>query len=147
MSGSADAGIVDVPVTKVWEQLNSDARSVLIDVRTRAEWNYVGIPDLSGVGKKPILMEWQSFPDGTVDTAFAERLAAVLEAEHVGKDAELFFICRSGVRSKAAAQAMTKAGYMRCRNVADGFEGPLDPARQRSRLAGWKAAGLAWAQG
>ncbi len=147
MSASADARIEDVPVTVVWERLKSDAGAVLVDVRTRAEWTYVGVADLSAIGKKPVLIEWQSFPDSTVDVGFADRLAALLAAEKVGKDAEVFFICRSGVRSKAAAQAMTRAGFTHCRNVADGFEGQLDPSRHRSRLGGWKAAGLAWAQG
>lgn len=147
MGVSAEARIEEVSPTEVWERLERDAKAVLVDVRTRAEWNYVGVADLSAIGKKPILLEWQSFPDSTVDPAFTDKLAALLANEPAGKETEIFFICRSGVRSKAAAQAMTKAGYTRCRNVADGFEGPLDPSRHRGRQAGWKAAGLAWAQG
>ena len=147
MGVSAEARIEEVAPALVWERLQRDAKAVLVDVRTRAEWNYVGVPDLSAIGKKPILVEWQSFPDSTVDRAFTEKLETLLTSESVGKDVEIFFICRSGVRSKAAAQAMTKAGFLRCHNVTDGFEGPLDPSRHRGRLAGWKAAGLAWAQG
>lgn len=143
-AGAVD--VTDVAVKDVWNRLSRDAGAVLVDVRTRAEWSYVGLPDLSQIGKKPILVEWQSFPSGAVDPAFTERLQALLDAEHVGKDAEIFFLCRSGVRSKAAAQAMMRAGYRHCHNVADGFEGPLDPSRQRGRQAGWKAAGLAWVQ-
>jgi rhodanese-related sulfurtransferase len=63
------------------------------------------------------------------------------------KDSELFFICRSGGRSKMAAQALSALGFTRCRNVKDGFEGPLDPDRHRGGLGGWKAAGLPWSQG
>lgn len=147
MAGTTDTQVEDVPVTVVWERLKSDAQAVLVDVRTRAEWNYVGVPDLSSIGKKPFLVEWQTYPDGLVNAAFADRLGAMLDAERVGRDQDIFFICRSGVRSKAAAHAMMQAGYMHCHNVADGFEGPLNPSRQRGRLAGWKAAGLAWAQG
>ena len=147
MGVSAEARIEEVSPTVVWERLQSDAKAVLVDVRTRAEWNYVGVADLSAIGKKPVLIEWQTFPDSAVDQAFTEKLTALLTSETVGKDAEIFFICRSGVRSKAAAQAMTKAGFSRCRTVTDGFEGPLDPSRHRGRLAGWKAAGLPWAQG
>jgi rhodanese-related sulfurtransferase len=147
VGASLDARIESVPVTAVWERLERDDKAVLVDVRTHAEWTYVGVADLSSIGKKPILFEWQSYPDGKVDPAFAERLSNILDSSGVQKDAQIFFICRSGVRSKAAARTMIEAGYQHCHNVADGFEGPMDPSRQRGRLAGWKAAGLAWVQG
>jgi rhodanese-related sulfurtransferase len=133
-------------VKDVWERLKSDPKAVLIDVRTRAEWTYVGLPELSTIGKRPLLIEWQTFPDNRVDPQFTDRLGKMLTEAGAAKDAELFFICRSGGRSRSAAQAMAAEGYTRCRNVADGFEGPLDPNRRRGR-AGWKAAGLPWAQG
>lgn len=147
MGASTDAIIADVPVTAVWERLKGDAEAVLVDVRTRAEWTYVGVPDLTALGKQLLLVEWQTYPDGAIDPGFVDKLANELSSRRVGKNAEIFFICRSGARSKSAAQALTKAGYTRCRNVADGFEGPLDPSRQRGRQGGWKAAGLAWVQG
>lgn len=139
--------IDDVDVARVWERLRSDPGSVLIDVRTRAEWAFVGIPDLTSAGKQPVLVEFQTFPDNREDPRFAERLIASLNEMSTSKDAELFFICRSGSRSKRAALAMVAAGYSRCRNVADGFEGPLDSDHHRGRAGGWKAAGLPWAQG
>ncbi|MCL4768507.1 MAG: rhodanese-like domain-containing protein [Hyphomicrobiaceae bacterium] len=139
--------IVDVDVREVWRRLKEDRGTVLVDVRTRAEWAYVGLADLSSIGKRPILIEWQTFPDNRVDSRFVERLSDVLEVAGVGQQAELFFICRSGGRSKMAAQAAEAAGYAACRNVAGGFEGPLDADRHRGRTAGWKAAGLPWAQG
>ena len=79
--------------------------------------------------------------------AIAGGAGAALGATRAKKDAELFFICRSGVRSRMAAEAMANAGYGRCRNVADGFEGPLDANRHRGQVAGWKSAGLPWVQG
>jgi len=136
VSATADARVENVSVTEVWGRLKSDAKAVLVDVRTRAEWTYVGVPDLTSVGKRPIFVEWQSFPDGSVDGHFTEHLDAELAAGGTGREDEIFFICRSGARSSAAAKAMTGAGYMRCRNVADGFEGPLDPSRHRGQLAG-----------
>ncbi|HEX7074092.1 MAG TPA: rhodanese-like domain-containing protein [Hyphomicrobiaceae bacterium] len=139
--------IVDVDVRDVWKRLKEEPAAVLIDVRTRAEWAYVGLPDLSSIGKQPILIEWQTFPDNRVDPDFVDRLSSMLETAGVDKEAELFFICRSGGRSMRAAQAMAAAGYSACRNVADGFEGPLDADRHRGKAAGWKAAGLPWAQG
>jgi rhodanese-related sulfurtransferase len=116
-------------------------------VRTRAEWTYVGIPDLGPIGKRAVLVEWQIFPDQTVDARFVERLAGELKALGVQPDDDLYFICRSGSRSLAAARAMAEAGYRACHNVAGGFEGPLDDLRHRGTLGGWKASGLPWLQG
>lgn len=118
----------------------------LIDVRTAAEWAYVGSPDLKAAGREPIRLEWQVFPSMAVDPQFAAKLDAILKARGVPADAPLYFLCRSGVRSKAAAIAMTAAGYRRCFNVAGGFEGPPDGDGHRGRISGWKAAGLPWAQ-
>jgi rhodanese-related sulfurtransferase len=138
---------LDVTVGDVWSRLEADKSSVLVDVRTRAEWAFVGVPDLSKLGKQLVMTEWQSFPDNRIDAAFAARLDDILGKADVGKNAELFFICRSGGRSRMAAEAMIAAGYTRCRNVADGFEGPLDASRHRGSFAGWKSAGLPWMQG
>jgi rhodanese-related sulfurtransferase len=134
-------------VEDTWTKLKSDAGAVLVDVRTIAEWAYVGLPDLTAMGKQPVLVEWQGFPDNRLNTAFVERLTEALAQRGADRGTEIFFICRSGARSLKAAQAMAAAGYTRCRNVADGFEGPLDPERHRGRLAGWKARGLPWVQG
>jgi rhodanese-related sulfurtransferase len=139
--------IEDVPVEEVWAKLKSDANSVLVDVRTRAEWTFVGVPDLAPIGKQVLPIEWQSFPDNRVDPAFVERLREGLKIRGVDRSSELFFICRSGGRSQMAARAASAAGYSRCRNVAEGFEGPLDSNRQRGQVAGWKAKGLPWVQG
>ena len=139
--------IADVSVSDTWGRLKTDAEAVLVDVRTRAEWAFVGLPDLSALSKRPILVEWQTFPDNREDPQFAERLETALSEAGVAKDTEVFFICRSGSRSKRAAEAMTAAGFAHCRNVADGFEGPLDSDRHRGRVGGWKAEGLPWAQG
>ncbi|HEX5931904.1 MAG TPA: rhodanese-like domain-containing protein [Methyloceanibacter sp.] len=141
-----ETAVDDVDVETVWTTLQSHPRSQLVDVRTRAEWTYVGIPDLAPVGKRPVLVEWQTFPDQAIDTRFAERLAGELKALGVGLGDELFFICRSGSRSLAAAKAMAAIGYRACHNVACGFEGPLDDGRHRGAIAGWKAAGLPWQQ-
>lgn len=140
-------GVDDVPVADVWAHLKSDVAAILIDVRTRAEWVFVGLPDLSAIGKRVVTLEWQTFPDNRVDPDFPERLRGLLESAGTAKDTELFFLCRSGGRSRMAAEAMAAAGYSHCHNIAEGFEGPLDPSQQRGRLAGWKAAGLPWAQG
>lgn len=144
---TGDKAVDDVDVEAVWKTLQSHPRAQLVDVRTRAEWTYVGIPDLGPTGKRTVLVEWQTFPDQAVDPRFAERLGGELKALGVEKDDDLFFICRSGSRSLAAAKAMAAAGYRACHNVACGFEGPLDDERHRGSVKGWKAAGLPWQQG
>ena len=137
---------MDITVQQAWERLSSDKSAVLIDVRTEAEWAFVGVADLSSIGKQPLLAEWQPFPGNRMVPEFAVRLDAALTKAGVGKSSELLFICRSGGRSMMAARTMAAIGYERCRNVADGFEGQLDPVRHRGRLGGWKAAGLPWVQ-
>ncbi len=132
---------------ETWARLKRDANAVLIDVRTIAELAYVGLPDLSSINKRPVLVEWQSFPDERLNAAFVDRVTEALNSISASKDSELLFICRSGSRSLKAARAMAAVGYARCRNVTDGFEGPLDTERHRGRLAGWKAKGLPWVQG
>lgn len=140
-------GVSDVSVNETWAALQNDASAVLIDVRTQAEWAFVGVPDLSKVDKRVLTIEWQRFPDSQVDPRFAEKLDEALSELGATKQTALFFICRSGARSRAAAEVMTAAGFEQCKNVADGFEGPLDTDRHRGNSAGWKAAGLPWAQG
>lgn len=147
MSSSDGVRIADVTVREVWDRLSRDRSSVLIDVRTRAEWAYVGLPDVSSLGKQVVLVEWQTFPDNRIDAGFAAKLIEILDRSGVEKGAELFFICRSGGRSRMAAEVMVAAGYPRCRNVMEGFEGPLDSERHRGRVSGWKVAGLPWVQG
>ena len=132
----------DVMPAVAWKILSEDKAAVLIDVRTRAEWNYVGLPDLDKLAKKPALIEWQVFPSMQPNPEFVAALSAALP----DKEAPLLFICRSGARSAAAAKAMSAAGYSTCLNVAEGFEGPLDGSAKRGTAGGWKAAGLPWRQ-
>jgi rhodanese-related sulfurtransferase len=138
--------IDSLPVEETWTRLSQDLGSVLVDVRTSAEWAYVGLPDLSSIGKRPVLVEWVSFSSNNLNQAFVAQLTDALTKIGANTDTELFFLCRSGGRSLSAARAMAAAGYSRCRNVADGFEGPLDPNRHRG-TRGWKAKGLPWVQG
>ena len=135
-------GVDDVDADEVWERLAADPNAHLVDVRTQAEWVSVGVPDLTAIGKQVLMVEWMSLPDRQLNPLFVGQLGSALEKIEVGQDAELFFICRSGVRSLAAAQTMVSAGYRACHNVANGFEGPVASAGYRS--AGWRIAGLPW---
>lgn len=147
MESGASPKVDNVPVDVVWRRLVDSRDSVLIDVRTRAEWTYVGIPDVTSLGKETVLVEWQGFPGNRPNPAFVEELSERLVALGATADTELYFICRSGARSQSAALAMLNAGFTRCFNVAEGFEGPLDNARHRGAVGGWKARALPWAQG
>ncbi|MDE2239270.1 MAG: rhodanese-like domain-containing protein, partial [Rhodospirillales bacterium] len=93
--------------------------------------------------KQPVLNQWQVFPTMQPNPKFLETLAAA----HVEHTASIYFICRSGTRSMAAAQAAKAAGYKHVYNVKDGFEGPTDARGHRGTVAGWKADGLPWRQG
>ena len=134
--------VEDVPAAQVWEALRGDPAAQLVDVRTDAEWNFVGLPDLIEAGKQAVLIPWQVYPAMQVNAHFTQHLReAGLTSEH-----HLYFICRSGARSLAAARAAQEAGFPQAYNVADGFEGPPDAAGHRGTVAGWKAARLPWRQ-
>ena len=108
----------------------------LVDVRTRAELEWVGkVPGSTAV-------EWNSWPGGNRNLDFLSDLEA-----QVSKHEVIMLLCRSGVRSHHAAITLTQAGYAHAYNVLQGFEGDKDPNGQRNKLGGWRAAGLPWTQG
>ncbi|RAU21208.1 sulfurtransferase [Paramagnetospirillum kuznetsovii] len=133
----------DLSPNQAWERLCAEPNAKLVDVRTQAEWSFVGVPDLATLGKQVLLVSWQVFPSMARNDAFADQLAA----HGVKKDDTVLLLCRSGVRSKAAAEYLTGVGYGSAWNVSEGFEGPHDAAKHRGVTAGWKADGLPWAQG
>ena len=132
----------DVRPEQALAALQGDATAVLVDVRTRAEWTYVGLPEVSPPDRGPVLVEWQRFPDGRVNDRFVDELREA----GVTPGAPVYFLCRSGVRSVAAAEAATAAGLGPAYNIVHGFEGPLDEQGRRT-VAGWKNSGLPWRQG
>jgi rhodanese-related sulfurtransferase len=126
-----------------WELLSHERHSYIVDVRTKEEWHYVGVPDLGERDDKLIKIEWRSLPDMQLNTNFAEELAKIVP----DKLSHLMFICRTGARSRDAANFMANLGYVNCYNILDGFEGELDAYRHRGKISGWKAEQLAWSQG
>ena len=134
--------IEDVSPTQVWDALNADAGARLVDVRTDAEWNFVGLPDLHPTGQDLVLIPWQTYPSMQVNAAFVQHL----QQAGLTPESRLYFLCRSGVRSRAAAEAAIAAGFSHAFNVENGFEGPPDGEGHRGQLAGWKAEGLPWRQ-
>ncbi len=132
----------DITSAEAWQRLRDDPKAVLVDVRTTAEWQFIGLPDLSELGKQAVCVEWQTYPDMAVNGGFA----AAMHNAGVDETATVLLLCRSGVRSRKAAIALTAAGFGECINVADGFEGPLDADGHRGSQIGWKASGLPWRQ-
>ncbi|MCE2949671.1 MAG: rhodanese-like domain-containing protein [bacterium] len=121
---------------EAWALLQHDAAARLVDVRSRAEWEFVGrVPGA-------VEIEWKSWPGMVRNEAFLDTLSAQAE-----RSAPLLFLCRSGGRSHDAALAATAAGFGACFNVLQGFEGDRDAAAHRNTIGGWRAAGLPWSQG
>lgn len=136
----------DLDSSEALDLLKKVPNATLVDVRTRPEWSFVGVPDLAEFGREPVFLEWQSYPSMQVNADFVPALTAELEGRGIPQDAPVLFICRSGARSRAAAMAMAAKGWSQCINVAGGFEGGPDPSRHRGSLDGWKASGLPWVQ-
>ena len=132
--------VENVAPKQVWEALVSHPDARLVDVRTDIEWAQIGVPDLTEAGKQPALVSWQVAPAMAVNPQFLEQLRAA----GVGEEDHVFFLCRSGVRSQAAAQVAAAAGFKHTYNIADGFEGPPDGQGMRGRVAGWQADDLPW---
>ncbi len=121
---------------EAYEVLEAAPGAQLIDVRTRAELDWVGrIPGA-------LEIEWLDYPDNQLNQNFLAQLKQAVDPEHL-----LLFICRSGIRSNFAARRATEAGFRGCYNVLEGFEGDKDARSQRSTLGGWRHAGLPWQQG
>ncbi len=121
---------------EAWQLWKSKPGAQLVDVRTRAEWDWVGrIPGT-------IEIELLSYPGNRPNPAFADELR-----QKVATDAPVLFICRSGGRSHNAAMIAMQAGYAESYNVLEGFEGDRDAQGHRNMVGGWRAAGLPWTQG
>lgn len=123
----------DVPAQLAWQWLQN-GEAVLVDVRTDAEREWVGkVPGA-------IAVAWKQWPGMAANPNFDAQLrAAVPEGKKV------VLLCRSGVRSVAAALRATGLG-IEAYNILEGFEGDVDANGQRGHLSGWRKRGLPWNQ-
>jgi rhodanese-related sulfurtransferase len=111
------------------------AGAKLVDVRTKPEVLYVGrVPGAATI-------EWQTYPGNRPNPEFIGELAAAAR-----KDEPVMFLCRSGARSHAAAEAAMRAGWKETYNVLEGFEGDKDAQDHRGTVGGWRKSGLPWVQ-
>jgi rhodanese-related sulfurtransferase len=118
--------------TEAYALMQHHDKATLVDVRTAAEWDWVGrVPDAVEIE----IMSYPSRPNAN----FMQELE-----QQVPKDAVVMFLCRSGARSHNAAMMATEAGYQQCYNVLEGFEGDRDAAGHRKTVGGWCFAGLPW---
>ena len=134
--------IKNISSRECFEKLSIEVNSQLIDVRTKPEWIYVGVPDLSSINKKVIFVSWQVYPEMGTNKFFENQ---ILES-NIKKDDNLYFICRSGQRSHDAAKFLDSRSFSNCFNVIDGFEGNLNHERQRASIDGWQFNKLPWKQ-
>ena len=120
---------------EAYELLQSAPGAKLVDVRTRAELDWVGgVPGA-------VAVEWALYPGMKTNPNFISQLE-----QQVDKESLVIFLCRSGVRSHHAATPATQAGFSDCYNVLGGFEGDRNADNQRNILNGWRAEGLPWEQ-
>lgn len=121
---------------EAFDLLQTAPGAKLVDVRTRAEWDWVGrIPGA-------VEIEWNQYPGGVRNPNFVAELKRQVDPESL-----VMFVCRSGVRSIAAATVASEHGYNNCYNVLEGFEGDKDASGHRNTIGGWRRAGLPWHQG
>lgn len=140
MAGVASTNVDNVAPPEVWADLSNNQKTALVDVRTAQEWAGIGRPDLSGIGKNAIFVEWRSAPDMRINPDFATQLDQQLGGDYPDR---LFFLCRSGARSLEAATTIqeilsSKGIECRCVNVAEGFEGDPGPTGARGTVNGWQ---------
>lgn len=126
------AGDISPALACQWWQAGE---AVLVDVRTDAEREWVGFVP----GAVPIA--WKQWPGMAMNAEFETALQAA-----VAPGQKLVLLCRSGVRSVAAAKRATELG-LEAYNILEGFEGDPDQQAHRGNKGGWRLAGLPWRQG
>jgi rhodanese-related sulfurtransferase len=128
--------VLECSAQDAWQSVQANEQAYIVDVRTAAEWANVGAPNLGDLFHKLHFISWQMAPDMRINPDFLEKLAAA----QIPATAKLYFLCRSGVRSLAAARAAAAAGYAVTVNIAAGFEGIAGADGQRH--GGWLGFGL-----
>ena len=123
----------DIAPALAWQWLQA-GKAVLVDVRTDAEREWVGFVP----GAVPLA--WKQWPGMDLNAGFDEALKAAVPA-----GTKVVLLCRSGVRSVAAARRATELG-LEAYNILEGFEGDADEQAQRGHRGGWRMRGLPWMQ-
>jgi rhodanese-related sulfurtransferase len=123
------------------ERLQNNPQALFVDVRSKAEFKYVGYPENS------ILIPWIDDPDWEPNPeAFSDAVMQELDGRENLSDTEIILICRSGYRSNEALKCLENKGFTQVSHVASGFEGDLDENDHRGNLNGWRHDGMPWSQ-
>jgi rhodanese-related sulfurtransferase len=123
------------------EKLQNNPQALFVDVRSKAEYKYVGYPENS------ILIPWIDDPDWEPNPeAFSDAVMQELDGRENLSDTEIILICRSGFRSNEALKCLENKGFTQVSHVASGFEGDLDENDHRGNLNGWRHDGMPWSQ-
>ena len=123
------------------ERLQNNPQALFVDVRSKAEYKYVGYPENS------ILIPWIDDPDWQPNPeAFSEAVMQELDGRENLLNTEIILICRSGFRSNEALKCLENKGFTQVSHVASGFEGDLDENDHRGNLNGWRHDGMPWLQ-
>jgi len=122
---------------EAFELLQLDPSARLVDVRTRAELDWVGRPAIDNAQYSHI--EWIQYPGSVPNTAFMQQLHEVASS-----DTPVLFLCRSAARSKLAAVLAQKEGFTKAFDLLEGFEGDKDGQGHRKTVSGWCFRGLPW---
>jgi rhodanese-related sulfurtransferase len=112
---------------------------VIVDVRTDAEWQSVGVVDAANLQAQVVYLSWRMLPQMQINPDFLTQLTKCVP----DVASAIFFLCRSGVRSYEAATMMAEHGYTHCFNIIGGCESVADGS---GRPNGWKAEGMPWVQ-
>ena len=123
------------------EKLQDNPQALFVDVRSKAEYKYVGFPENS------ILIPWIDEPDWEPNPeVFSDLVMQELDGRENLLNTEIILICRSGFRSNEALKCLENKGFTRVSHVASGFEGDLDENDHRGNLNGWRHDGMPWSQ-
>ena len=137
----SDEQIKRVTPPEAWRVLNTDPQAVLLDVRSKVEYDYVGHP------ASALNIMWKDYPEWQENAGFVAEVKAALAVRGGDNLARpILAICRSGARSLAAAKALAAAGYTNLTNVEEGFEGDKDAMGHRCTVSGWRYHQLPWEQ-
>ena len=123
------------------ERLQNNPQTLFVDVRSKAEFKYVGYPENS------ILIPWIDVPDWEPNPElFSDLVMQELDGRENLLNTEIILICRSGFRSNEALKCLENKGFTQVSHVASGFEGDLDENDHRGNLNGWRHDDMPWSQ-
>lgn len=135
--------VSEISPLEAYDILRADKRAILLDVRSKMEFDYVGHPEGS------INVPWQNPPNWQLNANFLDEVKLSVK-QHVPdqqpEETLILAMCRSGKRSLDAATYLKESGFNKVINIVEGFEGDLDANKRRGNINGWRYHNLPWEQ-